>query len=185
MIDETFERMLSEKMKKSNHGQMTADEYRYIAQFLGDKNFLVFGTGHDTPMWRYANRNGHTLFLENNKRWIDPNDDDVITVTYTTKRAYHKILLEEWHQGNFNNLKMDLPNLVTSTKWDCIFVDAPLGTTDKKPGRMQSIFTAWLFATDVTEVFVHDVDREVEDVYSKTMFSNTIKDLTKLRHVRK
>jgi glucuronoxylan 4-O-methyltransferase len=185
MIDETFEQLLSEKMEKSNHGQMTAEEYRYIAGFLGDKNFLVFGTGHDTPMWRYANRNGKTLFLENNKRWINPSDTDVITVTYTTKRAYHKELLEEWRNEKFDNLKMDLPDEVTQTKWDCIFVDAPLGTTDKKPGRMQSIFTAWSFSTDVTDVFVHDVDRVVEDVYSKTMFSNNIKELTKLRHVRK
>jgi len=80
---------------------------------------------------------------------------------------------------------MDLPDEVTQTKWDCIFVDAPLGTTDKKPGRMQSIFTAWSFSTDTTNFFVHDVDRVVEDVYSKTMFSNIVKDLTKLRHVRK
>lgn len=185
MLSETFETLLSEKMEKSNHGQMTAEEYRYIAEFLGDKNFLVFGTGHDTPLWKYANRNGRTLFLENNKRWIDPADTDVIKVTYTTKRAYHKELLEEWHNGIFSNLTMDLPDIVTQTKWDCIFVDAPLGTTDKKPGRMQSIFTAWALSTDTTEVFVHDVDRVVEDVYSKTMFLNVIKDLTKLRHVRK
>mgnify|MGYP001577424079 FL=1 len=185
MLDNNFETLLAEKMEKSNHGQMTADEYRYIAEFLGDKNFLVFGTGHDTPLWKYANRNGKTLFLENNKRWINPTDTDVIKVTYTTKRAYHKELLQEWHNGNFSNLTMDLPDEVTQTKWDCIFVDSPLGTTDKKPGRMQSIFTAWSFSIDTTDVFVHDVDRVVEDVYSKTMFSNVVKDLTKLRHVRK
>ena len=80
---------------------------------------------------------------------------------------------------------MDLPSIVRDTKWDCIFVDSPVGTTDKKPGRMQSIFTAWLYAQDYTEVFVHDVDRTVEDVYTRTMFTNVITDLTKLRHVKK
>jgi len=185
MLDETFEFMLAEKMEKSNHGQMTADEYRYIASFLGNKNFLVFGTGHDTPMWRYANKNGTTLFLENNKKWINPADTDVIYVTYTTKRAYHKKLLEEYFNNIFDNLQMDLPNEVCDTEWDCIFVDAPVGTTDKKPGRMQSIFTASILANENTDVFVHDCDREVEDKYSKAMFSNIIKDLTKLRHVKK
>lgn len=184
MIDENFKKLLTEKMEKSNHGQMTAEEYRYIGSFLGDKNFLVFGTGHDTPLWRYANRNGKTLFLESNSKWINSEDTDVIKVTYTSKRAWQQRLLEEYHNGIFDNLKMELPNEVTDTKWDCIFVDAPVGTTDKKPGRMQSIFTASTLASKDTDVFVHDCDRVVEDVYSKTMFSNTIKDLTKLRHVK-
>jgi len=185
MIDKTFEIMLQEKMEKSNHGQMTADEYRYIASFLGNKNFLVFGTGHDTPLWRYANKGGYTLFLENNGKWIKPEDTDVIKVSYSTRRIQYKELLKEYHNGDFSRLQMDLPAEVTSTVWDCIFVDSPVGTTDKKPGRMQSIFTASSFALDHTDVFVHDVDRTVEDVYTREMFSTIIKDLTKLRHVKK
>lgn len=184
MLDNTFEKILAEKMEKSNHGQMTAEEYRYIGSFLGNKNFLVFGTGHDTPLWRYANRTGKTLFLENNSKWINPEDKDVIKVTYTTKRAWHKKLLEEYHNGIFDNLKMNLLNEVKETKWDCIFVDAPVGTTDKKPGRMQSIFTASILANKDTDVFIHDCDRIVEDIYSKAMFPTIIKDLTKLRHVK-
>lgn len=185
MIDKTFEKMLAEKMVKSNHGQMTADEYRYIANFLGDKNFLVFGTGHDTPLWRYANRNGLTIFLENNSKWIRPEDADVYKVNYTTKRAQYKELLQEFKENNFTNLKMELPAVVEKTTWDYIFVDSPMGTNDKKPGRMQSIFTAWALSNPQTEVFVHDVDRKVEDLYSKELFSAIIKDLTKLRHLKK
>jgi len=183
MLDEQFETMLAEKMEKSNHGQMTAEEYRYIANFLGDKNFLVFGTGHDTPMWRYVNRNGKTLFLENNAKWIRPEDNDVIKVTYTTRRVQYVTLLEEYNKGVYKNLKMDLPDVVKNTKWDCIFVDSPVGTTDKKPGRMQSIYTASSLASKNTDVFIHDCDRTVEDIYSKAMFSTVIKDITKLRHV--
>ena len=96
-----------------------------------------------------------------------------------------KELLKEYHNGDFSRLQMDLPAEVTSTVWDCIFVDSPVGTTDKKPGRMQSIFTASSFALDHTDVFVHDVDRTVEDVYTREMFSTIIKDLTKLRHLKK
>lgn len=184
-MNDKFDTMLNEKMEKSNHGQMTADEYRYIASFLGDKNFLVFGTGHDTPMWRYANRNGKTLFLENIGKWIKTEDTDVIKVTYTTKRAQHKELLQEYHNGVFDNLTMELPDIVKNTKWDCIFVDSPVGTTDKKPGRMQSIFSASMLSSNNTDVFIHDVDRVVEDIYSKEMFSTIVKDLTKLRHVKK
>lgn len=184
MLDKTFEQMLNEKMSKSNFGQMTTDEYRYIGSFLNSKNFLVFGTGHDTPMWRYANRNGKTLFLENIGKWIKPEDTDVIKVTYTTKRAQYKELLEEYRQGKYDRLVMDLPRVVLDTQWDCIFVDSPVGTTDKKPGRMQSIYMASVLANSNTEIFVHDCDRTVEDVYTTEMFSIFIKELTKLRHVR-
>lgn len=185
MLDETFEKLLTEKMEKSNHGQMTAEEYRYIASFLDNKNFLVFGTGHDTPLWRHANKNGTTIFLENKAKWIRPEDKDVFKVSYTTRRGQYKELLEEYKERYFTNLEMELPSIVTETKWDCIFVDSPVGTTDKKPGRMQSIYTASKFSQSHTEVFVHDVDRTVEDVYSKEMFSIIVKDLTKLRHCRK
>jgi glucuronoxylan 4-O-methyltransferase len=185
MIDSKFEELLQEKMIKSNHGQMEAEEYRYIGNFLGDKNFLVFGTGHDTPLWRYANKNGKTIFLENKAKWIRKEDTDVFKVTYTTRRGQYQELLTEFHQGDYSRLQMELPPEVHNTRWDCIFVDSPVGTTDKKPGRMQSIFAAWLFAQQHTDVFVHDVDRTVEDVYSRTMFSHVVKDLTKLRHVKK
>jgi len=180
-----YETLIAYVLEKSNNFQMTEEEYRYISSFLGDKNFLVFGTGHDTPLWRYSNRQGHTLFLENDSRWIDKNDSDVILVNYSTKCSQYKVLLEEYHNDNFENLKMDLPNEVTNTKWDCIFVDSPVGTKDNKPGRMQSIFTASMLAHKDTDVFVHDTDREVEDLYSTTMFNQTIRQLTKLRHLRK
>jgi glucuronoxylan 4-O-methyltransferase len=183
-MSDKFELMLNEKMEKSNHGQMTADEYRYIASFLGDKNFLVFGTGHDTPLWRYTNSKGKTLFLENIVKWIKSEDTDVIKVAYTTKRAQYKELLEEYRQGKYDRLVMDLPRVVLDTQWDCIFVDSPVGTTDKKPGRMQSIYMASVLANSNTEIFVHDCDRTVEDVYTTEMFSIFIKELTKLRHVR-
>jgi len=49
----------------SDRGQLTRVEYQYISNFLGDKNFLVFGTGRDTPYWRLCNKGGTTLFLEN------------------------------------------------------------------------------------------------------------------------
>lgn len=184
MIDKQFETMLSQHMKKAKNTQMTDKEYRYIAEFLNDKNFLVFGTGHDTPMWRYANKNGTTLFLENDVRWIKPEDTDVIEVVYNTKRSQYKQLLEEYNSGIFDNLKMDLPKIVTETKWDYIFVDSPIGKSDESPGRMQSIFTASILSSKDTNVFIHDCDRKVEDIYSKAMFSNVVKDLIKLRHVK-
>ncbi|KAK9995054.1 hypothetical protein SO802_024757 [Lithocarpus litseifolius] len=50
-------------------------------------------------------------------------------------------------------------------------VDTPTGYHDNAPGRMSAIYTAGLMARNreegETDVFVHDVDRVVEDKFSK------------------
>lgn len=64
------------------------------------------------------------------------------------------------------------PSDVYDTDWDVIMVDAPTGYFDGAPGRMTAIYTAGLIARNresgETDVFVHDVDRKVEDKFSKT-----------------
>ncbi|XP_075648739.1 glucuronoxylan 4-O-methyltransferase 1-like [Castanea sativa] len=56
-------------------------------------------------------------------------------------------------------------------EWDLIMVDAPTGYHDNAPGRMSAIYTAGSMARNreegETNVFVHDVDRVVEDKFSK------------------
>ena len=163
-------------MFKVKKGQMVRDEYAYIADRLGNKNFLVFGTGHDTEFWRYCNSNGLTLFLEHDKEWILDNSDDTFLVNYNTDILKFKEYLHDT-----NSLTMDLPNKITNTKWDIIFVDGPPGNKTNSPGRMQSIYTAWSLASKNTDVFVHDCDREVEDLYTKYFF-NIKTELVKLRH---
>lgn len=63
------------------------------------------------------------------------------------------------------------PSDVYDVEWDLIMVDAPTGYHDGAPGRMTAIYTAGLMARNrengETDVFVHDVDRRVEDEFSK------------------
>lgn len=63
------------------------------------------------------------------------------------------------------------PADVYDVGWDVIMVDAPTGYFDDAPGRMSAIYTAGLMARNrehgETDVFVHDVDRKVEDEFSK------------------
>lgn len=65
-----------------------------------------------------------------------------------------------------------LPTMVYEMQWDVIMVDAPTGYHDGAPGRMSAIYTAGLMARNKedgeTDVFVHDVDRVVEDRFSKS-----------------
>lgn len=62
------------------------------------------------------------------------------------------------------------PSEVYDMEWDLIMVDAPTGYFNEAPGRMSAIYTAGLMARNReegdTDVFVHDVDRVVEDKFS-------------------
>lgn len=63
------------------------------------------------------------------------------------------------------------PSEVYDVEWDLIMVDAPTGYHEAAPGRMTAIYTAGLMGRNresgETDVFVHDVDRVVEDKFSK------------------
>jgi len=178
-----IQHLINEIIKKNNGTQMTKEEYEYIASFLQNINFLVFGTGHDSNLWRLANSEGLTTFLEHNKKWIS-NHTDIIKITYTTTISAADQLLEEYRSGNHKNLEIYLPEIVQNTKWDCILVDSPEGFNKKSIGRMQSIYTARKLANKKTNIFIHDCDRYVEDLYSKEFFTKQVKQFTKLKHFK-
>ena len=181
--DEKLEHLLDKVIEDTEQKQMTKDEYRYISSFLGNKNVLVFGTGYDSDLWRYANQNGKTIFLEHNSSWIT-NFQDTYHIIYTSNLRRDKhILLEQYKQGDYSGLEIDMPDEVKNTAWDLILVDSPEGGKKKHyHGRMQSIFTAKKLARKNTDIFVHDCDRKVEDLYTKEFFGEPKKQLTKLRH---
>ena len=62
-------------------------------------------------------------------------------------------------------------------------VDVPTGYHDNAPGRMSAIYTAGLMARNreegETDVFVHDVDRVVEDKFSKGFSLSRVFDRTR------
>lgn len=176
--------LLDQLMNDVENKQMHRDEYKYISNFLGDINFLVFGTGYDSNYWRLCNNRGKTIFLENLDWWISEEFNDIVKVNYSTILTDHSKLLNEYRDGNFENLKMDLPTSIIETKWDVIFVDSPTGYDDYCPGRMQSIFTAKQLSNTSTDIFVHDCDRIVENTYTQEMF-NVVNQLVKLRHLKK
>ncbi|KAJ6348785.1 hypothetical protein OIU77_006376 [Salix suchowensis] len=170
--------------------QQTLKEISVSSRVLEKKspcNFLIFGLGHDSLMWDSLNYGGRTVFLEEDKRWIEQIREKLPTlesyhVTYETRVNQADELIES---GMGDDCKVvgdprisrcqlalkGFPDDIYNTEWDLIMVDAPTGYHDEAPGRMNAIYTAGLMSRNrkngETDVFVHDVDRAIEDKFSK------------------
>lgn len=167
-------------------------------------NFLVFGLGHDSLMWAGLNHGGRTVFLEEDKAWIEQISGQIPSleayhVVYDTKVTDADKLMEIGMTGQCKAIgdprhsKCQLalkgfPNEIYDVEWDLIMVDAPTGYHDGAPGRMSAIYTAGLMARNRevgnTNVFVHDVNRVVEDKFSKAFLCEgyLVEQEWRLRH---
>ncbi|KAL6180656.1 hypothetical protein ACLB2K_047317 [Fragaria x ananassa] len=171
--------------------QQTLKEISVTAKILDKKspcNFLVFGLGHDSLMWSALNHGGRTIFLEEDESWIEQIRRRFPTlesyhVTYNSKVNEADNLMDVGQGPECTAVGSDikysmcqlalkgLPSQVYDMKWDLIMVDAPTGYHDQAPGRMSAIYTAGMIARnkeegETTHVFVHDVNRVVEDKFS-------------------
>jgi glucuronoxylan 4-O-methyltransferase len=171
--------------------QQTLTEISVTARVLERKspcNFLVFGLGHDSLMWTALNHGGRTIFLEEDSSWIETIQEkypslESYHVVYNTKLTDADSLLELGQSSECTNVAgvirfsscqlalKGLPSVFYEVEWDLIMVDAPTGWRPDTPGRMGAIYTAGMVARQrkegETEVFVHDVNRAVEDKFSR------------------
>lgn len=170
--------------------QQTLKEIGVTARVLRKKSpckFLVFGLGHDSLMWSSLNYGGQTVFLEEDEAWIEQ-----IRRRFPTLKSYHVTYDSKVNQAGdlmevgrgpectavgdprYSMCQLALKGLpaeVYETEWDLIMVDAPTGYYEEAPGRMTAIYTAGMMARNrkdsaETDVFVHDVNRPVEDKFS-------------------
>lgn len=151
--------------------QISARQLLYIMGIVCQKapcRLVVFGLGNDTVFWSLLNEGGDTVFLEDNEFWIRRITQRMPGITaylveYNTRRTDRKKLLE-----SPDLLQMSLPDEIQTKKWDVVVVDGPAGYDDNTSGRMKSIYTASKLVKDGDDVFVHDCNREIEDVYCNT-----------------
>jgi len=158
-------------MRKLHKIHLSTKQLKTIATTVQKKapcKLLVFGLGNDSVFWSSINRNGTTVFIEDNPLWFRKitgrsKDLKVFVVDYKTQRKDWKILLE-----SPSMLHMTLSDEVETVRWDVILIDAPEGWNDESPGRMKSICLSSRLIGDSGDIFVHDCNRDVEDVYCNT-----------------
>jgi glucuronoxylan 4-O-methyltransferase len=169
--------------------QLTAEQIAVILTHIRKRkgcNLLIFGLGNDSLLWLMANRQGQTIFIEDNPRWLNKvksqySEISALLVSYQTKLRDWKEFLDKPEQ-----LELDLSPDILNTKWDIILVDAPAGYYKRAPGRMKSIYMASQLANEGGDIFVHDCHRKVEQIYCDTFLSpdNLVNEIAHLRHYR-
>ena len=138
-------------------------------------NFLVWGTGKDTPFWERINL-GRNTYLEYKQEWIkfgNEHSSDVQQVSYRTEARKYKT-----YKASDNSLGMVLSRDVRKESWDVILVDSPNGLVTKRklnPGRMQPIYMCSKLANNRTHICIHDCNREVEVYWGEKMFRKSHK----------
>ncbi len=186
-----------QSLVEQNPNQMSFDEYVYIYELIKSKsgcNLLIFGLGRDSELWLDVNKNGKTIFLEDNTEWINTvniqmknlnKEIDIRHIRYSNLGYDADRLLTEYESGQ-NNLNLDLTYDILDTNWDIIIVDAPAGYGDDVPCRMKSIYESYNLSNgrvDV-DVIVHDAQRRIEKMYTNYFFKsyNHIKTLDDGKH---
>ncbi|MCD9561352.1 Glucuronoxylan 4-O-methyltransferase 1 [Datura stramonium] len=187
--------------------QQTLKEISVTSKILDKKspcNFLVFGLGHDSLMWQTLNYGGRTVFLEEDEAWIQQIKKrfpmlESYHVTYDSKVNQANVLIEAGRGTECTSVPdprysmcqlalKGLPSEIYDVKWDLIMVDAPTGYYEEAPGRMTAIYTAGMMARNredgETHVFVHDVNRDIEDKFSREFLCDGYmkKQVGRLRH---
>ncbi|THU68350.1 hypothetical protein C4D60_Mb08t02990 [Musa balbisiana] len=207
-----FDSLVNYAVSSNSTGKMEEGDLRAVAGVLrlrGPCNLLVFGLGHETPLWRALNHGGRTVFADENEYYVAHVEGrnpgvEAYDVAYTTKvREMPELIAaaRRHRRGDcrpvqnllFSDCRLainDLPNQLYDVAWDVILVDGPKGYSATEPGRMSAIFTAAVMARSRgpghVDVLVHDYNRKVEKLCSAEFLcpENLVAATRSLAHFR-
>ena len=122
---------------------------------------LVFGLGYDSKMW-YEGTNHNTYFVENIKKFIDLNKNDIpqshiIEFDYKTTCEKSQLMTQE----EINSFEMP-SSLLSLGPFDIIIIDGPEGYDLKKPGRILPAYWSTLLSKSGSIIYFDDTDRPLE-----------------------
>lgn len=133
-------------------------------------SMLVFGVGYDTRLWDALNKDGYTMFVENDTEWFNNISRTVSSpvrlIGYGTRTVADSLPIKE------EDLRRHTMPAMLNRSWDVILIDSPRGSKPTDPGRSLPIYWASLLATPSTHVFIDDASRELEQTYIEHFFAH-------------
>jgi hypothetical protein len=173
-----------EDLVARNPCQMSVEEYCVVWDEIARKRpcrLLVFGCGNDSGLWLRANHGGHTTFIEHNREWAEKTAKNLAALPlecdFAIKVVNYWTMLHQWRWllGHHRYLLLAIEN-----HWDIVLVDGPPGIGWRAQGRMRSIYTASRVASSCATIMVHDMEREVEQVYTARYLGAPTREIHKL-----
>ena len=168
-----------------SEAQMSSEQYLYISDRISGGlcrarcNVLVFGVGGDSSLWISANRDGRTVFIEEDETWAErarQRSPSIKVYTYTYRTTLAR-LDEEINDVDAQFYDF-LPPALASLQWNVILIDAPTGYVVTSPGRLQPVWFAAKHAASITteqgrdiDIFLHDANRHAEQRMGREFFS--------------
>ena len=157
--------------------QMSHAKIEMIAGAISNRspgcNLLVFGLGNDSPLWHNLNHAGHTLFVENNKEWMERivPANPFLNVMFCD---YTPVTVRRSLASPISVLrKARPPEKLLEHPWHVIIIDAPNGNRPHQPGRALPIAWAAQLAKTDTHVFLDDYNRDVERTFANFLLVTT------------
>lgn len=176
---------LIEEFGMPTHRSFTVTQRKLIADTITSYEhckLLVIGTGLDSGLWMEINKKGETYFLEYDQFWINLCKDlfrgiQIIEVAYDT-------ILTEWESllklpDYSNRIPRAHPFHLVPFSCDVLILDGPeshqgMPSCIPPTGRMQAFFLAHTLFSNAQQplhLFIHDTDREVEQLYANKLFT--------------
>jgi len=123
---------------------------------------LIFGLGHDAPLWQALNPGGETIFVEASPDWIErlrPRLPQATIISFDF--AAHGSVGDAMALPHARLAAISMPAALAGP-WDVILVDGPAGYHMSDPGRALPLYWASRLMQRATHVFVDDYNRALE-----------------------
>ena len=141
-----------------------------FSKFKPDTKLLIFGLGYDSKMW-YEGNNKNTYFVEDNKKYIDLNKND-IPMDNIIQYNYDTLVSTSLNLTNKDIIKYEVNSkLKTLAPFDIIIIDGPAGFSHNSPGRLIPCYWSTLLSKKGTIIYIDDANRKLENHCINKFFS--------------